>query len=163
MKETLRGDFQGGGGRSVWALSLLSHLDAHLAWPSARQAHPLQPSFFPYPALPHSANARPPQLASSTCPTPTTPMERSTSLKGGGLGILHLQNPPPWTWATTVIFCRGGRGGGGTAFSLQRWEPWVTSQCPSPPLQIPPNHWQQPKKQFLQFPPTQRINKLLQL
>lgn len=111
-----------------------SHLDAHLAWPSARQAHPLQPSFFPYPALPHSANARPPQLASSwPPPPPPPPMERSTSLKGGGLGILHLQNPPPWTWATTVIFCRGVWGG--AAFSLQRWEPWVFSV----PIASPPD------------------------
>lgn len=132
----------------MWALSLLPTLMP--TWPGPQHGRHTPSSLLSSPTQPCLIQLMHPPSTGLILATPTLPppMERSTSLKGGGLGILHLQNPPPWTWATSHLL----RGVGGHSH-CRDGSPGF-SQRPLPPLQIPPNHWQQPKKQFLQFPPT---------
>ena len=108
------------------------HLDAHLAWPSARQTRPLQPS------SPASFSQRTP--SPRNWPHPGHPHSYHPPWKDQLLGkeevwafsickTLHL-GPGPLQSSFA-----GGSGGRERAFSLQRWEPWVFSA----PIASPPD------------------------
>lgn len=150
MKETLREVIsRGRWGQGRVGAFPAPHLDAHLAWPSARQARPLQPSS---PASFSQRTPSPRNWPHPGHPTPTTPH--------GKINFLERRfGHSPFAKPSTLDLGHynhllQGRVGGGRGHSHCRDGSPGFSQHPLPPLQIPPNHWQQPKKQFLQFPPT---------
>ena len=134
----------------MWALFLRPTLMP--TWPGPQHGRHAPSSLLP---LPHSANA-PPHPATGlilATPTPTTPHGKINFLERRRSGHSPFAKPSTLDLGHYNHLLQGGVGGGRGHSHCRDGSPGF-SQRPSPPLPIPPNHWQQPKKQFLQFPPT---------
>ena len=141
------------------ALSLLPTLMP--TWPGPQHGRHTPSSLLSSPTQPCLIQPMHPPSTGLILATPTLPppMERSTSWKGGGLGILHLQNPPPWTWATSHLL-RGVGGGGILTAEMGALGFLSAHHLPS---RYPQTTGNNPRNSFFNFPPQHIINKPLQL